>query len=764
MKDNEEKIFSDPIYGYINIPNYFVKNLIDTNYFQRLRNIDQTGMKVLYQNVKHDRFCHSLGVFHLGRKAIETLYLDIDKLDFVRGDQLPSFFWQNTKVMFLIACLLHDIGHTPFSHSLEEQVLNNSFVQDFKNGKNQTNLVTVGERLSNIITFYEHKYNTFYNIGQTSDLTISDTQHEQLGALYIFDKLKDNIKKIIEDVLDQEYIKAKGPISKQEKEIIFKDNLCFIARMIMGATYDGCQLDRQIRNCFIELLNGKNFDVDNLDYILRDTYMSGINNVTFDVDQLLSSICFVVKTKHYNKKNLGNKTLSLLNNMTITKFKNKNKKEITLKGNLKGTIILKKNTKVTLGTKTAIEYFSGVNGERAKIAYTSEKQATFKKGGNIIESGEIKKSKNGEITLWGKGPRTPFECSITDGIVIEEFNFKTSSDVCLKIHGDADIKIDGCFDSETPLSLYSISDLQGAIDEIEILGDSFKAGFMLTKEPNTDSYYTLSLGFKKKAMNIIANVLDARNYLYLWIYAQYKVVYYANFLIPVLADTIFHPIEIENPLDFPNCKLDYQHLDYLDDFYVWTAMKHLYVCQKDAKIINKNYLHLFNELFNHTYKDSLYKSLAEYEIFFGKFNSFYKNEIFNFFKKNIDPSQPNLTVNKEKKAGYLKSHIIKDLNEIISKLSQNSTNPKVKIKNLIFVPAAYKRKKLDTQKVFLKLDFDKIIPISEIPLLKSQCHSNDDLQTGKYFYLYYELKVDVNKSDLEIIQTAITNYLENKIK
>lgn len=67
------KVFMDTVHEYIRIPKVFVENIVDTEWFQRLRYIDQTGMRILYPNGKHDRFCHSLGVYHLGLKAVDTL-------------------------------------------------------------------------------------------------------------------------------------------------------------------------------------------------------------------------------------------------------------------------------------------------------------------------------------------------------------------------------------------------------------------------------------------------------------------------------------------------------------------------------------------------------------------------------------------------------------------------------------------------------------------------------------------------------------------
>jgi HD superfamily phosphohydrolase len=73
QSEKQEKLFQDVIHGYIKIPSSFVEQIIDTALFQRLRNIAQTGMGVLYPNARHDRFSHSLGVFHLGTLALEAL-------------------------------------------------------------------------------------------------------------------------------------------------------------------------------------------------------------------------------------------------------------------------------------------------------------------------------------------------------------------------------------------------------------------------------------------------------------------------------------------------------------------------------------------------------------------------------------------------------------------------------------------------------------------------------------------------------------------
>lgn len=76
---NNSKKFKDPIYGYIDIPDSLIFGIIDSPSFQRLRRIVQTSYAPLYSSAVHNRFVHSLGVYHLGRIAGETLSEEIIK-------------------------------------------------------------------------------------------------------------------------------------------------------------------------------------------------------------------------------------------------------------------------------------------------------------------------------------------------------------------------------------------------------------------------------------------------------------------------------------------------------------------------------------------------------------------------------------------------------------------------------------------------------------------------------------------------------------
>ncbi|MCP2025048.1 HD superfamily phosphohydrolase [Flavobacterium sp. HSC-32F16] len=109
---NKLKIFNDPIYGFISIPNELIYDLIQHPYFQRLRRISQMGLSYLvYPGANHTRFHHALGCMHLMQKAIETLRF--------KGVAISN----DEECALLIAILLHDIGHGPFSHAMEKSIV-----------------------------------------------------------------------------------------------------------------------------------------------------------------------------------------------------------------------------------------------------------------------------------------------------------------------------------------------------------------------------------------------------------------------------------------------------------------------------------------------------------------------------------------------------------------------------------------------------------------------------------------------------------------
>jgi|TARA_R100000479_G_scaffold70100_3_gene33834 hypothetical protein len=109
---NKLKIVNDPIYGFITIPNTVIFDLIEHQYFQRLRRISQMGMSYLvYPGAHHTRFHHALGAMFLMRKAVQVLRF--------KGIEIS----EEEEEAIYIAILLHDIGHGPFSHAMENSIV-----------------------------------------------------------------------------------------------------------------------------------------------------------------------------------------------------------------------------------------------------------------------------------------------------------------------------------------------------------------------------------------------------------------------------------------------------------------------------------------------------------------------------------------------------------------------------------------------------------------------------------------------------------------
>ncbi|SNR47826.1 hypothetical protein SAMN04488009_2064 [Maribacter sedimenticola] len=109
---NKLKIFNDPIYGFIRIPNTRIFDLIAEPYFQRLRRISQVGLSYLvYPGAHHTRFHHALGCMYLMQKSIQVLRF--------KGVEINN----KEENGLLEAILLHDIGHGPFSHAMEHSIV-----------------------------------------------------------------------------------------------------------------------------------------------------------------------------------------------------------------------------------------------------------------------------------------------------------------------------------------------------------------------------------------------------------------------------------------------------------------------------------------------------------------------------------------------------------------------------------------------------------------------------------------------------------------
>ena len=112
MSTNKLKIINDPVHGFIKIPYEILYDVLEHHYFQRLRRISQTGLlSLVFPGATHTRFHHALGAMHLMFTALETLKLKNVKIS------------DEEEKAALLAILLHDVGHGPYSHALESLLM-----------------------------------------------------------------------------------------------------------------------------------------------------------------------------------------------------------------------------------------------------------------------------------------------------------------------------------------------------------------------------------------------------------------------------------------------------------------------------------------------------------------------------------------------------------------------------------------------------------------------------------------------------------------
>ena len=144
---NKRKIFNDPVHGFITIPHELIFDIIEHPYFQRLRRIKQLGLSdYVYPGAIHTRFHHALGAFYLMRRALSILK--------IKGHKIT----EEEELAACIAILLHDIGHGPFSHTLENSLLSKVHHEDISKIYMKRLNTHFKGKLSLAIEIFEGKY------------------------------------------------------------------------------------------------------------------------------------------------------------------------------------------------------------------------------------------------------------------------------------------------------------------------------------------------------------------------------------------------------------------------------------------------------------------------------------------------------------------------------------------------------------------------------------------------------------------------------
>ncbi len=236
----EYKSLKDPIYGYIKIDNKILSNIVDTACFQRLRNVIQTSYSPVYSSAVHNRFVHSLGVYHLGKIVTETLRSADTKCEGLAD--VDRWF-----ELFELACLLHDVGHAPFSHTGEEFYLDK------------------GERIGLHKTIVELTEDAVLE-KEIESKDYKAAPHELMSII----------------------------VSLRTYPELFSNSAekSFFARCISGYQYTETAQDKKLSflNCLISFLNSDVIDVDKLDYLIRDAYITGFDTISIDYERLLRNV------------------------------------------------------------------------------------------------------------------------------------------------------------------------------------------------------------------------------------------------------------------------------------------------------------------------------------------------------------------------------------------------------------------------------------------------------------------------------------------
>lgn len=240
----------DSVHGHISISNHYFKGIIDTPYFQRLRQIEQTSTRSIFPSARHDRFIHSLGVFHIGNMICCHIEKEF-KSNKNSYEGITNARFASITESYRLACLLHDISHAPFSHTFEEYF-------GIKNNLGDTLISILNSKAFN------------------EDLTPikrNPAEHEYASAILCSNYFNERIQTL------------KGDVE-------------LVARMIIGCRYSDD--NKSLENCFIDLIHGDIIDADRLDYACRDVWASGYSTSTIDLTRLISSIH--IKYKHDEKK------------------------------------------------------------------------------------------------------------------------------------------------------------------------------------------------------------------------------------------------------------------------------------------------------------------------------------------------------------------------------------------------------------------------------------------------------------------------------
>lgn len=497
-----QTVFKDSVLGYINVPKAMVDKLIDNSIFQRLQDVAQTGMEFLYPGATHNRFCHSIGVYNLGKMGFhcfrqnvqrqheEEIYRQVAS-DFAACERV----WNRWRLLFELAALLHDCGHSPLSHSLE-------FLYNVgRSGKRCDEILC--ELFQSSPCFQRDLYGK--NNGAHILKNAYGAPHERMSACMLArqDGYCAELKELIEDQMV--YFDAVHPeldgSSPEYGESEFFSDLEFMARAIIGCPYtedshfwgdeeNHREIVYQLRNCIINLLHGI-IDVDNIDYSIRDASSSGYKSAQVDYERLLKAETIALSYDHrVNELTLHNEPFDhslLLFSFVSDKIKNGgNPLDLVISGSM--TIL--------------VEWDENVR----------ESQEGFLMTGTMIEDDDISEIKGNQRVI----------------------HLKHGSSAHLHLKSGTLKIMPRDADKEVGTQVYIRSDcLSGVFNGIVFAGNhshQSQDGDESLNNRIRKGKLRISPAFHKSALSVIQGALDATNFESRWIYSHHVTTYNNNFL------------------------------------------------------------------------------------------------------------------------------------------------------------------------------------------------------------------------------------------
>lgn len=543
-----EKVIKDNVHGYIHIPETFVDNLIDDELFQRLRHIEQTSgsMRALYPAARHDRFSHSLGVFHLGCQVFESLYQQYANGELMFGEEdgacSQRAWWMRHYVLFSIACLLHDCAHAPFSHALEDYY-------DMPRQEQDSDGIIEDEKLRACAPFKKLDYELlreygrldrdfetdFFSYEENGGIAGVGSPHERVSALMVHRHFKDPIRRVFRDLRRE---KAFG-----DEDVRLKNSdFARMARMIIGCKYKNARSTEQsLVNCFISLLNSSLIDVDGLDYEVRDTVNSGISNWDVDYERIINSIKLCCATSF--------KDVELMEaHVRRAVWCSGSRFDMAFLDDLepRGAICVRGRCSIRFDALESLTRYVQVHSQQAMVnavcnglqQLDPHQFAERMADGSVGISDAVGSPSAASLEAIGSGLQ-PFvmddskfdvnfdECTITalyDDSFIKVFGHEINPEIHVELSSECEVELVGFTGVVDGTVCIAPDDLGRITGDLRLL---------TRPHPNSKGAYfrTFVVGYWMNAIGLMSNAVDARNTFYRWIYTHPTPVYQCDFLL-----------------------------------------------------------------------------------------------------------------------------------------------------------------------------------------------------------------------------------------